>query len=344
MNIKDVAALAGVSPATVSRCLNETGPINEHTRARIEKVIALTGYSTQPSDKPIDWNHNPTIGVMIPSLLNPVFSEIVAGIQARARHFGFSVIVVDTQYERSREKQAVVDLIRQRVAGVILTTASADNNEALSLLREFRFPYCLVHNQSESEPCVFVDNYQAGWDVAEHLLSLEHHQFGMVAGRFQASDRARQRAQGFMDCLLQLANKKIQLVEVDPYALTPFEELNASWFDAKSAPSAWFCSNDLLALKLINYLISQGIRVPHDVSVIGFDGMALGQILSPPLASIQVPHHDMGLCAVDLLFNSKCQNTLPIARQLDYHPHFVGTVTQAPLTQIESDISNRRVP
>lgn len=344
MNIKDVAALAGVSPATVSRCLNETGPINEHTRARIEKVIAMTGYSTQPSDKPIDWNHNPTIGVMIPSLLNPVFSEIVAGIQARARHFGYSVIVVDTQYERSREKQAVVDLIRQRVAGVILTTTTADDNEALSLLREFKFPYCLVHNQSNSEPCVFVDNYQAGWDVAAHLLSLGHQQFGVVAGRFQSSDRARQRYQGFTDFLRDTANKNAQLVEVDPYALIPFEDMDVACFRSDKAPTAWFCSNDLLALKLINYLISHGIRVPHDVSVIGFDGMALGQILSPPLASIQVPHHDMGLCAVDLLFNSKCQNTLPIARQLDYRPHFVGTVTHAPFTQIESDISNRRVP
>lgn len=344
MNIKDVAALAGVSPATVSRCLNETGPINTQTRARIEKVVELTGYNAQQFSVPMDWNHNPTIGVMIPSLLNPVFSEIVAGIQARARHFGYSVIVVDTQYERSREKQAVVDLIRQRVSGVILTTVSVDDSEALSLLREFRFPFCLVHNQSTNEPCVFVDNYQAGWDVATHLLSLGHQQLGMVAGHFQASDRARQRYQGFMDCLQQSSALKPQLLEVDPYALIPFEAMNVSLFESKSAPTAWFCSNDLLALKLINYLTANAIRVPEDVSVIGFDGMALGQILSPPLASIHVPHHDMGLCAVDLLFNSKHQNALPFARQLDYHPHFVGTVTQAPFTQIQSEMPNRRAP
>ncbi|AJQ94795.1 substrate-binding domain-containing protein [Gynuella sunshinyii] len=329
MNIKDVAALAGVSAATVSRCLNNTGPINIQTRARIEKIVRLTGYRTHQVTKPMEWKHNPTIGVMIPSLLNPVFSEIVAGIQARARHFGYSVIVVDTQYERSREKQAIVDLIRQRVAGVILTTSSVADNEALSLLREFQFPFCLVHNQSADEPCVYVDNYQAGWDVAAHLLTLEHRQFGVVAGRFLSSDRAQQRYQGFTDCLKKTANLSSQLVEVDPYSVAPFNAIQATWFESSSAPTAWFCSNDLLALKLINHLTSKGVNVPDDVSVVGFDGMALGQIVSPPLASIQVPHHDMGLCAVDLLFNSKCRNALPLARQLDYQPHFSGTVAKA---------------
>lgn len=329
MNIKDVAALAGVSPASVSRCLNNTGPMSKTTRARIEKVVALTGYDTGRTSKQVEWNQNPTIGVMIPSLLNPVFSEIVAGIQKRARHFGYSVIVVDTQYERRLEKQAIIDLIRQRVAGVILTTTSVDDNDALSLLREFRFPFCLVHNQSSNEPCVFVDNYQAGRDVAEHLLSLGHTKIGMVAGRFLSSDRAKQRYLGFTDFLQENSTSIfVQLIEVDQYALTPFDQTQASFFDSPSSPTAWFCSNDLLALKLVNHLKSKGVVVPEAVSVVGFDGMALGQILYPPLATIQVPHHDMGLCAVDLLFNAKHKTAFPLARQLDYQTHFVGTVAE----------------
>lgn len=337
MNIKDVAALAGVSPATVSRCLNNTGPLSEATRARIEKVIALTGYDASHASKQVDWNHNPTIGVMIPSLLNPVFSEIVAGIQQRARHFGYSVIVVDTQYERSREKQAIIDLIRQRVTGVILTTASVEDNEALSLLREFRFPFCLVHNQSADEPCVYVDNYQAGSEVAEHLLSLGHRRIGMVAGRFQSSDRAKQRYLGFTERLQQSATlSSAQLIEVDQYALTPFDQTQSSFFDSSHAPTAWFCSNDLLALKLVNHLKTKGILVPESVSVVGFDGMTLGQILYPPLATIQVPHHAMGLCAVDLLFNAKHKAALPLARQLDYQTHFVGTVAECQSSAMRS--------
>lgn len=329
MNIKDVAALAGVSPATVSRCLNNTGPLSADARARVEKVIALTGYDVNQASKQVDLNHNPTIGVMIPSLLNPVFSEIVAGIQQRARHFGYSVIVVDTQYERSRERQAIIDLIRQRVTGVILTTASVENNEALSLLREFHFPFCLVHNQSPNEPCVYVDNYQAGWDVADKLLALGHRKIGMVAGRFKSSDRAKQRYLGFTERLNQQSSLlPMPLVEVDQYALTPFDQTQGSFFDSSSAPTAWFCSNDLLALKLVNHLKAKGISIPDSVSVVGFDGMALGQILYPPLATIQIPHHTMGLYAVDLLFNSKHKTTLPLSRQLDYQPHFVGTMAE----------------
>jgi DNA-binding LacI/PurR family transcriptional regulator len=329
MNIKDVAALAGVSPATVSRCLNNTGVLNKDTRVRIEKIVELTGYDVNCSSKKVDWNHNPTIGVMIPSLLNPVFSEIVAGIQQRARHFGYSVIIVDTQYERSREKEAIIDLIRQRVMGVILTTASIENNEALSILRELSFPFCLVHNQSANEPCVYVDNYQAGWDVAEKILALNHQKIGMVAGSFKSSDRAKQRYLGFTSRLEQQVNlPAISLVEVDQYAAMPFSQVFKDYFGAIAAPTAWFCSNDLLALKLISHLKAKDIAIPEQVSVIGFDGMALAQVLSPSLSTIQVPHHTMGVCAVDILFNSKQKTSLPTLRRLDYHPHFMGTLAE----------------
>ncbi|CAM3617837.1 HTH-type transcriptional repressor CytR [Vibrio aerogenes CECT 7868] len=333
MNIRDVAALAGVSPATVSRLLNQTGRVSAVARERIEKVIQTTDYDPGRKSGRIEVNHNPTIGVVIPSLLNPVFSEIVSGIQARARHFGFSVMIADTGYERERERQAVVDLIRQRVAGVILTVASVENNEALSLLREFRFPFCLVHNRSEgNEPSVFVDNYQAGHDVASQLIASGHTRLGMVAGQFQVSDRARQRYAGFLsridadDSALSEA-----LIEVDPCDDAPFD--HSCLLTMHRQVTAWFCSNDLLAMKLMHYFSRRGIRVPEAVSVVGFDGMSFGQLVSPPLATVRVPHRTMGNCAVDLLFNSRHQTGLTLQRQLDYEMSLRGSVMkrQSPL-------------
>ncbi|GAL22768.1 probable LacI-family transcriptional regulator [Vibrio maritimus] len=89
---------------------------------------------------------------MISSLLNPVFSEVVAGIQRRAQHFGYSTIVIDTQYDSEQELRAVADLIRLRVEGVVMTVADAANNQALGVLRDFNFPYCLLHNESKDAP------------------------------------------------------------------------------------------------------------------------------------------------------------------------------------------------
>ncbi|SHO58701.1 LacI family DNA-binding transcriptional regulator [Vibrio quintilis] len=326
MNIRDVAELAGVSPATVSRLLNQTGRVSASARERIEKVIQTTGYAPGRQSGRIEVNHNPTIGVLIPSLLNPVFSEIMAGIQERARHFGFSVMIADTGYERERERQAVVDLIRQRVAGVILTVASVENNEALSLLKEFSFPFCLVHNRSEEdEPSVFVDNYQAGYDVAAQLIAAGHTRLGMVAGRFQVSDRAKQRYAGFQS-RIDAGEMAISeaLIEVDPCEDAPFDA--SRLLSMHRQVTAWFCSNDLLAMKLMHYFSRQGIRVPEEISVVGFDGMSFGQLVSPPLATVRVPHRMMGNCAVDLLFNSRHHTGLNLQRQLRYEVNLSGSV------------------
>lgn len=327
MNIKDVAALAGVSPATVSRYLNNTGTICQQTRERIGKVVEATGYNPKQKAKRIEMNHNPTIGVLIPSLLNPVFSEIVAAIQERARYFGYSTIIVDTQYDKGREQQAVVDLIRQRVGGVILTVANTEQNEALALLKDFNFPICLLYNKSAAqEPAVFVDNFKAGWQVADKLIGLGHYRFGVAAGHFSASDRARQRYEGFKQRIEKDDRAELALLlQVDPTEMAPYSQ-HKDVIKAAMA-TAWFCSNDLLALKMINHFHQTGMKVPDEVSVVGFDGMSLGQIVHPPLATVRVPHKTMGSCAVDLLFNSKHNTDLSLQRELDFQLSLEGTVS-----------------
>ncbi|MGR5252340.1 substrate-binding domain-containing protein [Vibrio astriarenae] len=331
MNIKDVAELAGVSPATVSRFLNTPTSVAASTAEKIQRVVSLTGYTADVHSRGIELNRNPTIGVVIPSLLNPVFSEIVAGIQQRARHFGFSTIVIDTQYDGEQEQQAVIDLVRQRVEGVILTIAEASRNEALSVLRDFKFPYCLLHNQSEDdEPCVYVDNYQAGRDVANRVVSLGHTKIGMITGYFLSSDRAKKRYQGFKDALSDQGIELSQLLEVDQNKLDTFGEHEMRVMKAEHAPTVWFCSNDLLALKAINGVQALGLKVPQDVSIIGFDGMSLGQLVTPSLATVAVPHLKMGQVAVDILFNAKAGSKLTTCLAMEHELQMNGSLAEAP--------------
>ncbi|NUW72154.1 substrate-binding domain-containing protein [Vibrio mediterranei] len=334
MNIKDVAELAGVSPATISRYLNQPQSVAHATSKRIEKVITLTGYSVEQRHDQIEFNRNPTIGVVIPSLINPVFSEVVTGIQQRARHFGYSVVVVDTQYGSGQEQQAVIDLIRQRVEGVILTIADTSENEALKLLRDFKFPYCLLHNRSgEQEPCVFVDNYQAGIDVAQRVVELGHQRVGMLTGRFVSSDRAEQRYKGFKKGLNDNGLELTELLEVDQNKLDPFGDQEMSVIQREQAPTVWFCSNDLLALKAINAVKANGLHVPSDISIIGFDGMSLAQLITPTLATVAVPHLKMGQVAVDILFNAKAGASVSTQLALDYQLQMNGSLDVVPHLQ-----------
>lgn len=331
MNIKDIAELASVSSATVSRYFNERQSLSQETQGRIQKVIEVTGYNPKRVSNKVDINRNPTIGVLIPSLLNPVFAEIVAGIQQRARHFNYSVIIIDTDYQPERERNAVVDLIRQRVSGVIMTVANPNNCAALELLQEFHLPVSLVHNQTHPEtnayryPAVFVNNYQAGWDVATQLLAKGHRQLGMIAGQFNRTDRAQKRYEGFRDCINNNPQATLDTVlEIDPTVTNPFTDTNQTAFP--SDITAWFCSNDLIALQLTNYLLRHGRLVPEQVSVVGFDGMSIGQITYPPLATVKVPHHQMGIIAVDLLLNSRHHATLSLHSELNYELSLSGTV------------------
>ncbi|WP_373953736.1 substrate-binding domain-containing protein [Vibrio pomeroyi] len=332
MNIKDVAVLAGVSPATVSRFVNTPESVASATAQKIERVIDTTGYRIDRKSQAIELNKNPTIGVLIPSLLNPVFSEVVAGIQQRARHFGYSTLVVDTQYDSEQEQQAAIDLIRQRVEGVILTIADVTDNAALELLRSFKFPYCLLHNQSvENEPCVFVDNYQAGKDVAQKILEYGHTKIGMVTGHFASSDRAKKRYEGFKQGLKDRGVELSQLLEVDQNKLIPFTTSEMRLLSAECSPTVWFCSNDLLALKTMNALKSTGRRIPQDVSVVGFDGMGLGQLVSPNLSTVAVPHFDMGKMAVDILFNAKTGSIKRREFALKYELQMKGSLGAVPV-------------
>ncbi|MEZ8723278.1 substrate-binding domain-containing protein [Vibrio pomeroyi] len=332
MNIKDVAVLAGVSPATVSRFVNTPESVASATAQKIERVIDTTGYRIDRKSQAIELNKNPTIGVLIPSLLNPVFSEVVAGIQQRARHFGYSTLVVDTQYDSEQEQQAAIDLIRQRVEGVILTIADVSDNAALELLRSFKFPYCLLHNQSvENEPCVFVDNYQAGKDVAQKILEYGHTKIGMVTGHFASSDRAKKRYEGFKQGLKDSGMELSQLLEVDQNKLIPFTTSEMRLLSVECSPTVWFCSNDLLALKTMNALKSTGRRIPQDVSVVGFDGMGLGQLVSPNLSTVAVPHFDMGKMAVDILFNAKSGSIKRREFALKYELQMKGSLGAVPV-------------
>ncbi|GEA61214.1 substrate-binding domain-containing protein [Vibrio comitans] len=330
MNIKDVAALSGVSPSTVSRYLNQPVSVAKGTAEKIERVIALTGYNAAKQDKKVEMSKNPTIGVVISSLLNPVFSEVVAGIQRRAQHFGYSTIVIDTQYNSEQEMQAVADLIRLRVEGVVMTVANSANNRALAVLKDFNFPYCLVHNQSTQAPCVYVDNYQAGRDVALKLIELGHQKVGMITGSFQSSDRAKKRYQGFRDGLVEQGIQLSDLLEVDQNKLDSFGKQETQVMTADDAPTAWFCSNDLLALKAINAARELELNVPSDVSIIGFDGMSLAQLITPGLATVSVPHLRMGQVAVDILFNAKAGSKLATSLAMEYELQMNGSLGAAP--------------
>ncbi len=339
MTIKDVARLAEVSVTTVSRYMNGHKKMSAQTASRIQRIIEETGYRPNLLGRALKSSATKTIGVLVPSLSNPVFSEIIVGIQEQSRRFGYDLMILDSGYDTSRELEAVNTLLQHRVVGILLTVSNLNDNQSLSLLKQQGVPYCLVHNQGSSQhDSVYIDNFQAGEWVGDALVQSGHITFSIVSTPFSMSDRAQQRVLGFQSSLqrnhLDKANT-IFLASTDADTLT---QALAGLIPENASSTAWFCTNDLLAIALLHVLRSRGKRIPEDVSVVGVDGMAIGQMLSPPLSTVRVPHRQMGAVSVENLLNRIHGSCLPGTHQLSCDLLLQGTLAK-PANVKEKELS-----
>lgn len=298
-NIKDVAVRAQVSIATVSRYVNRTGQVRDQTAQRIQHAIDELGFRPNVIGRSLKMATTQTIGVVIPSLSNPVFAESVAGITDVSRDARYSLMFTSTDYDPDAEIRAVTSLLEHRVTGLVLTVADPDNSPALDALDASDVPYVLVYNQpgQHARPTVTVDNVAAGRDVAAALIDLGHRRLGMVSGAFTASDRAIARRDGFARRIDEEGLAAPIIREIDFVSMNAAMVLAEMFADPATAPTALFCSNDLLAISVIGALERMGVRVPEHVSVIGFDGIAVGTQLHPRLATVAQPAREMGRVA-----------------------------------------------
>ncbi len=300
MRIQDVAQAAGVSVATVSRALNAPDKVTPQTRLRVQQVAAEMGYTPNASARTLRTQRSRVIGVVLPTLLNPVFAECLEGIASAAALAGYAIQPFTTEYRTEREDHAVNQLLAGNVDGIILVVSNPDSSDALRRLAAERLPYVLAYNQHARHPCVGVDNEKAVAELIAHLSSLGHERIAMVSGLLKASDRAKQRYRGYRDGMRRAAHAELPLIEV-PFVQTAAQEVSALLRDARQRPTALVCSNDLIAIRCIRAAHLAGLSVPGQLSVTGFDGIALGQDLTPMLSTIAQPNADIGKHSVALL-------------------------------------------
>ena len=318
--IRDVAKKASVSVATVSRFVNDTGRVSNETAFRVRAAINELGFRPNAVARNLSKSHSRTLGVVIPSLNNPVFADAVAGINAEARSCGYTLMFTSTDYNLEDEVRTVSTLLDYRVDGLILTVADSNISLIPDMLKNAGVPYVLIYNQPSTyqHPTITVDNIGAGREVAQALIELGHERLGMVAGQFLASDRADARRDGFINGAAEHGLKEPIVIEVDFVSPHLEKTLAPIYAERETAPSALFCSNDLLAISVIGALGRLGLDVPKDVSVIGFDGIAVGTHLHPTLATVIQPSYEMGRVATRQLLDRLAGKDCPLTKIL---PH-----------------------
>lgn len=319
MNIQTVAERAGVSVATVSRAFNFPDKVAPATRELVERVAKELGYLPNASARTLRTQRSRVLGVVLPTLLNPTFAECLQGVAEAAAAGGYAIIPVTTGYEVDEEQRSVNQLLAGNVDGMILVVSNPSSSVALQRLHDAAVPYVLAYNRHPAHPCVSVDSESASAEVVARLVQLGHRRIAMVSGTLAASDRSQQRYRGYLQGMADASLHALPLLEV-PFVETAVEAVR-HYLEVAPRPSALFCSNDLLAIRCIRAAHRHGLRVPEDLAVVGFDGIALGEDLTPALSTVTQPNHDIGRHAVEMLVQALAAGTAPGAADSLLLPH-----------------------
>lgn len=308
VTIDDVARLAEVHKATVSRALNARtrDQVNAETLKRVKRAARQLGYVPNAMARGLRTSRSMTIGVIIPDLMNPIFPPMVRGIEHVLQPRGYTVLVANTDTDTSAdvEVSAFESLLQRRVDGFILATGRLDDQAIVAEAAAADVPVVLANRGSGAGgfPLVSGDN-AGGIDAAvEHLVGLGHRHIVHVAGPLNFST-TRARAEAFSAAALRAGVGHHTL-----YAESLTVEAGCAAGDQLFSgpdprPTALVAGNDLVALGLMRRLRAHGLRCPQDVSVVGFNDMPFAEDFWPPLTTVHMPLREIGAEAARLLLH-----------------------------------------
>jgi LacI family transcriptional regulator len=305
VTILDVARAAGVSKSTVSRVLDERLPrSNSPTAERVRKIAAELGYVRNPLASGLRRTGTSTIGVVVPRLTDTVMAMLYEEIAAATTHRGLFALVATTEDQRDAERVAVDTLLQRRVDGLILTTARMD------LPIQYRVPYALALRTDGSSASSIGDDRLGGHLATRHLLDLGHRRIGLVSGPGYASS-AQGRHEGYRQALAEAGIRHDQsLVDGDSFSMESGEIAGRALLDRPDPPTAIFAVNDNTAIGVMAAAHALGLRVPEDLSLVGYNDIPVVSRLPVPLTTVRVPFRQIAGGALELLLEQGEARTL----------------------------------
>lgn len=304
ISIKDIARVARVSHSTVSRALHGSQQVSTETAARIRKIAEDAGYRASAAARSLVVGRSNTIGVVVTNIADPFVSGVVSGIEDMAEKHGYSVFLANSNAEPEREVRVVRSFEERRVDGIIVTSSRV-GALYVPLMERMRVPVVLLNNQHPSEfaHSVLIDNLGASMEATRHLIQLGHKRIAYLGDRLgHQSDT--ERLEGYRRALesagIQFLSDLVVLGDGRPEG---GEVAMERLLGLPNPPTAVFCYNDMSALGAMRRIRTHGLRVPDDISVVGFDDLYISQYLEPPLTTVRQPMRQMGRMAMETLLH-----------------------------------------
>lgn len=301
--LADVAQLANVSTATVSRCLNSPDQVVAETRERVLQVVKEIGYAPNFGAQALAAKQTNTIGAVIPTMENAVFARGLQAFQEELGRHGKTLLVASSAYDQTLEEEQIRALIARGADGLLLIGYDR-TRELYDFIKKRDVPSVIAwsFDAQNTHPAVGFDNRSAMAALARVVIGQGHRSIACITAATNSNDRARDRVAGIRDAMAeaQLDPGTLQVVET-AYGIETGETAFRRVMAETPETTAVMCANDVLAIGALRAAQEMGLNVPGDVSVTGFDDIELAHMAQPALTTVHVPHREMGRRAARLL-------------------------------------------
>lgn len=317
--LADVARRAGVSTATVSRCLNTPDRVIEETRNRVLQAVRDLGYSPNFGARALAAKRTNTIGAVIPTMENAIFARGLQAFQEELRLKGITLLVASSSYRADLEEEQIRTLVARGADGLFLIGAHRDP-ALYDFLNRRGIPTLVawVHDPNAPVPTIGFDNHAAMLDLARRVIADGHRHIGVISAEQAGNDRARARVAAIRAAMNEagLAPDALSLVET-AYGIDEGAAAFEALMQRTPRPTVVMCGNDVLAVGAMGRAKEMGYDVPGDVSITGFDDIELAKVCSPGLTTVHVPHRQMGTRAARALISMVSEGTPGQGQRLD---------------------------
>jgi LacI family transcriptional regulator len=291
----DVAKLSKVSRATAARALTHPYMLSQDTLVAVNKAIQQLGYMPDASARALASGRSGMVGAIVPTLDNSVFARAIHQLQIGLSDGGLQLVVAAHEYSPTVEAQAIRTLLSRGIDALVLVGAERPP-ETWELLRTSRTSVIITYTFHEDFDSIGFDNDRAGYLAARHLLELGHRDFGFICGPLRANDRMAGRIRGASTALTEAGLElRRSHVSEQAFSLSGGKLGVHDLMSLGKPPTALICGNDLLAAGAVFELVSRGLRVPADISVVGMENLEITMFTQPNLTSVQLPTKDIGI-------------------------------------------------
>ncbi len=301
--IKEVAKRTGVSISTVSRALANKLHVKDSTRQRILAAVSELGYRPNFMAKGLKAGKTMTFAVVVPDIINPFYPKLVKSIEHHAARLGYSIILFDANEDKKRELRIFETILSHAVDGVLLSSASDDVSH-ISLLRRENIPVVIVSRDFAADACrITNDNEHGAFVMVNHLIKRGHTCISCLLG----SKRLQRYRQRYLGC--RRAFRQAQLDDFESWCVTELHSVEDAYAATQKMlarpdpPTAFFIYIDIAAMGVYNAIYNSGLRIPDDISVVGFDNISMSQHMFPPLTTYENPADSIASAAIGSLID-----------------------------------------